>query len=216
MDMKLKPLIDNGATLHELDINRWVVHDILKDLSHQYKSVLARSFEIYFFKFVDAFLPLYGSLTTDQRERLKVIFMATSMVKHTPDEFVQGFILKDFKQPKRYEALFQSAFIYAAAGTYGSQIKRIYMRATNVPKPPTEQEKLKLLLAASVGTDTIDGKYLHGTIEDAAQHSDAEYLAYMDKTHPLLSSFVRSKNRFKYKQVLAVMCYLTNPKLEKE
>lgn len=211
---KLADIVSDGAPLRKLDINRWVAHDIAKDFHHLQNGSTKNAFEANFYKFVATFLPIYGDTTDEQKARLKVVLAGAMAISKKPQDFVDGCMLAEYKKSKlseTYQALFESAFVYAAAATYWSQIRRIYMRATNSPAAPTESQKIADML-----NGTVNGKYLHGSIEDAAKHSDAEYIAYMDKTHPLLSTFVRTQHRFMYKQILSVMCYITNPDLEKE
>lgn len=207
---KLKKLLNDGETLHELYIGNEINSDIMNDISRS--KYFGKTFESFFFKFVDTFQLLYDEPPIEQYDRVKLIFkFALASDNTTPSELVDN--LSKFVD-RGDHALFQNAFIYAIACSYKSQIMQTYMRATNSPTLTpslTESQTREFML-----TGTIDGKYLHGNKTHASSHSNKDYIAYMNTAHPLLAKYVQSKNYIQYRKILSVIGYLINPSLEKE
>ena len=215
MDMKPKEHTDN-KTLREIprDIpifeDTVVSYGLMNDLTHS--KYFTKAFESYFFKFTNDFLPAYGGLTETQHDRFKVMF-EYAISRKSPDEFMDA-ILKPFENPDRYRALFQNAFLYAMACTYKSQIAKTYMRPgarAVMLDSLTEKQKLERMV-----TGQVNGSYLYGHKNFVAHHTDGEYVEYMIAAHPMLATFVKSKNRLQYKKILSVLGYLINPNLGRD
>lgn len=185
--------------------------DIVRDLQHS--KHFQQSFERSFFSFVDVMGALLFQMTPETRKTLRTVYSLNILIKHAPDELVNGLMLKEFSESKRkdeYLALFQNAFIYAVAACYKSQIKKTYMLASE-KATRTEAQNTEYMM-----TSKINGSYLVGSPDDRAQHSDGAYVEYIASAHPLFARFVQSKHRFQYKKILEVAGYLVNPQLEKE
>ncbi len=212
MNMNMQQLINNGSTLNTVFVgNKYsLTSDIMRDVQHS--KYFQQAFRHYFFNFVDT-LSAELNMPLERRDALEQIFVVSVLVTRAPDEFVEGFMLKEFTEAKNkdeYLALFQNAFIYAVAGCYKSQISSTYMRATDKSKR-TEAQNMEHML-----TSRVNGSYLVGSPDDRAHHSDKEYAEYIAAQHPLFAAFVKSKHRFQYKKILAVSGYLINHDLEKE
>lgn len=202
----------NQPTLNAMLVgNKYsLTSDIMRDVQHS--KHFQQVFQNSFFNFVDIMGALLFKMTPETRDTLRQLFSLSILIKHDPEEFVQGFMLKDFSESKRqaeYLALFQNAFIYATAACYKSQIKKTYMLASE-KSTRTEAQNTEFMM-----TSKVDGKYLVGSPDDRAQPSDAEYVEYVVSVHPLFAKFVQSKHRFQYKKILVVAGYLLNPRLEK-
>lgn len=203
----------NKPTLNKMFVgNKYsLTSDILRDL--QRSKYFQQTFQRFFFSFVDVMGALQFQMTPETRDTLRQVFTLSILIKHDPDDFVRGFMLKEFNESKRnteYLALLQNAFIYAVAGCYKSQISSTYMRASDKAKRSEAQNMEHML------TSKVNGSHLVGSPDDEAKHSDKEYVAYITAAHPLFTSFVKSKHRFQNKKILTVAGYLVNPNLDKE
>lgn len=202
MDMKTRP------TLNKMHIgNKYsLTGSILEDVQHS--KHFQQVFQNSFFSFVDVMGALVLQMGVKERETLRTIYSLSILVKHDPEEFVQGFMLKDFNESDRkaeYLALFQNAFIYAVAACYKSQIKGTYMRASENSKL-TEAEATEFMI-----TGKARGSRLAAGPDDRAQHSDGSYVKYMMTAHPMFANFVKSKHKFQNKKILTAAGYVINP-----
>lgn len=204
MDMKARPTLNqmNTGDTYSLTGN------ILDDLRHSkhFQQVFQKSF----FSFVDVMGALVLQMGAKERETLRTIYSLSILVKRDPQEFIQGFLIKDFNESdhkSEYLALFQNAFIYAVASCYKSQIKGTYMRASESSKL-TEAEATEFMI-----TGKTRGSRLAAGPDDRAKHSDGSYVKYMTTAHPMFANFVKSKHRFQNKKILAVAGYIINPSL---
>jgi len=199
-------------TLNEMYVgNKYsLTSNVLKDVQHS--KHFQQTFERFFFSFVDVMGALQFKMTPEIRDRLRQVFSLSILIKHDPDEFVRGLMLKEFSEDKRsaeYLALFQNAFVYAVATCYKSQIRRTYMNASEKSRL-TEAEATEFMM-----TGKARGSRFAAGPDDRAQHSDNEYVAYMRSAHPLFAMFVKSKHRFLNKNILAVSGYVIKPGLNK-
>lgn len=210
MDMKLKRLIVNGETLHELQWDERIIQRVILDMQldkHAYASV-----ESCFWFFLDTWARLYGSPTIPKKDANLQVYVTAGLILANKPNGVEKLLsgLSDFEIIKALGvqdssiALCQNSFIYAIARTYSKPIKKLYMGATNSPEPSDRQ-----FINSLLGTN----KYDYGDTTFAAKFSDAEYIAFMETAHPLLATFVKMNFRFQYKQTLPVIGYLINPEL---
>ncbi len=216
MDMKLKRLIADGAALHELQWDERIIQRVTLDMAAD--KLATASVESCFWFFIDTMARLYGSPTVPKEDTNLQVFVKTSLIlSNTPNgvnKLISGLgdfeLIKSLNVQDSTTALAQNAFIYAIARTYSKPIKKLYMRATNSPEPPAQGADLAIKLM--LGAD----KYKYGDTTYAAKFADAEYITNMEKAHPILTTFVKTKFRFQYKQTLPVIGYLINPDLVAE
>lgn len=201
---------------NQLSLNKMFVGDkysptgsILEDVQHS--KHFQQTFQRFFFSFIDVMGALQFQMMPETRERLRLIYSLSIVTKHDPDEFVRGLMLKEFKEDKRsneYLALFQNAFVYAIAACYKSQIKNTYMHASEKSKL-SDAEATEFMI-----TGKARGSYLAAGPDDRAQYTDSSYVKYIETTHPMFATYVRSKHRFQGKKILVVAGYLINRDLD--
>ena len=188
MDMKLKRLIDDGATLNDLGSVRGsqVSRDLINYLTTDKGAQLRTAFKKNFFSFIGAFEQFYPD-TLDFEDFDKDWSEGLEFFLRTPQAGSEGLLydIKDninHKHEKAALALLENAFTYATANTFKLVIPPMYMRAKQPP---------------------------YGT--QPAMYPESTYAGSVEKEHPLLATFVRGKNKLLDQKILAIIGYMLHP-----